>query len=337
MNNFTISIGIRALLLSVLSSSMLLPVSASAQEYSFFELKHPQTTRTTPTAINNRGDVIGITGENRAFLFSNGKFTDLESLDGQSATTTRARAINIKGDVIGTSNQGWGNSRAFLYRSGKMTSLGADVGLRSCPMGINDAGRIVGWAQLSDDTYRGFIYDDHGLKPLPSSESFPLSITNSGTILTPGSMWTTDGRETKFKAPNGEFCSPRAINEKDEVLCEARMGGPNQPVHSFFYSVGQMTDLGVVDTSSKFTFVIGNALNVRGDVVGTLQEPPGSSPLTHAFLYQKGKIIDLNDIKGTQIPTEITLDNAVGITDTGVMLVTGRDNHGGHTYIVTPK
>ncbi len=111
------------------------------------------------TAINARGQVVGISGEcdvavgrrsaTHAVLWDRGSVTDLGSLGGAFWHTPMS--INNRGEVVGFSNPPGGdidadNLRAFLWtRAGGMKDLGmlSGDGLSEA-LDINNRGQIVG-------------------------------------------------------------------------------------------------------------------------------------------------------------------------------------------------
>lgn len=104
-------------------------------------------------AINDRGQVTGHASldagvrDRVAFLYSNGRLTDI---DGRPATTLRSSAgtgINNHGHIVGVSD----HLSGFIYRGRRMQSLNAlvDPGLGwdiQSPQAINDAGQIAATA-----------------------------------------------------------------------------------------------------------------------------------------------------------------------------------------------
>jgi probable HAF family extracellular repeat protein len=101
----------------------------------------------TPVALNERGQVIGyheITPRIvHAFLWSNGKMTDLGTLGGNSYPT----AISKSGQVIGYSFDRNGLQHGFVWQNGTMTRLPAPKGQggrRTRAVAINDHNQIVG-------------------------------------------------------------------------------------------------------------------------------------------------------------------------------------------------
>jgi len=105
-------------------------------------------------AINNRGQVVGVSGlpgntTAHAFFWQNKTMTDLGTLPGDFFSV--AFSINNKAQVVGESCDVNFNCRAFLWQKGVMTDLntlipaGSPLYLLSA-QDLNDRGRIVGQA-----------------------------------------------------------------------------------------------------------------------------------------------------------------------------------------------
>jgi probable HAF family extracellular repeat protein len=121
----------------------------------------------TPVALNQRGQVIGwrsvAPGKVHAFLWSNGRMTDLGTLGGKWSYPT---AISDRGQVVGYSTDRRGVQHGFVWQNGAMIRLPSPSGhprLRSEANAINDHNEIVG------DT----CYQQCGLRygPLSGEES----------------------------------------------------------------------------------------------------------------------------------------------------------------------
>lgn len=129
------------------------------------------------TAINERGQVVGISGEcdvavgrfsaRHAVLWDNGRVTRIPDLGGTSWHTPMA--INEQGDVVGFSNPadprdlaGEFIARAFLWtRRGGIVDIGRLPGdSTSQALGINIWGQVVGFSTGGAAGSRGFLYQN---------------------------------------------------------------------------------------------------------------------------------------------------------------------------------
>ena len=128
------------------------------------------------TEINNRGDIVGISGScdqaegrftaKHAVMWRHGKVINLGSLGGVAWNTPMA--INDNGEVVGFSDlpgdgSGTPNFHAFLWtKKGGMVDLGTLAGdVYSEALGINASGVIVGASYGANfSTSRAFIYEN---------------------------------------------------------------------------------------------------------------------------------------------------------------------------------
>lgn len=141
----------------------------------------PGDTSGAATAINDRGQVVGISGicdqavgrftARHAVLWENGHATDLGTLGGNSWNTPMA--INQKGDVVGFAGQPGDDPdnpqlRAFLWtRRGGLQNLGTLPGdVYSEAHGINERGQIVGDSCDAAGACRAFVWQNGVMKDL---------------------------------------------------------------------------------------------------------------------------------------------------------------------------
>src|SRR6266542_2426362 len=120
--------------------------------------------------INDNGQIVGWgshNGQERSFLYDNGRITDLGLLPG--GTNSYALALNNSNQVVGVSSIGDGTPHAFVWRNGVMSDLNdflppaSGWELREA-RGINDGGEIVGWGTINGEE-RAFL-----LTPQPAPE-----------------------------------------------------------------------------------------------------------------------------------------------------------------------
>jgi len=134
----------------------------------------PGDSTSAATAINDKGQVVGISGAcgiaiggvsaAHAVLWENGIPRDIGSLGGHSWNTPTA--INNQGTVVGFSllagQDGTRNYEAFVWtEAGGMHSLGKPAGdIRSAAFGINEKGQIVGLSRGGPFVFRALMWED---------------------------------------------------------------------------------------------------------------------------------------------------------------------------------
>jgi RNA polymerase sigma factor (sigma-70 family) len=160
-----------------------------------------------PRAMNNRGVIAGVSipGEEGwgAFLWTDGKLTDLKTLGGPRAGVN---AINNLGTVVGWANSigaAWDQAHAIVWEKGALHDLNTANWKSSHATGINNAGNIVGDATTLSG--RTFAFLKRGDDILDLNDLVP---TNSG--------WRLVGAS--------------AINDREQILAIARKDGRNFPV-----------------------------------------------------------------------------------------------------------
>ncbi|MFL5656041.1 MAG: hypothetical protein ACJ8CB_17910 [Ktedonobacteraceae bacterium] len=250
--------------------------ASSATMYSVTDLGTLGGTFSGAGAINNRGEVTGISAfagdvALRGFIWKNGVMTDLGTLGGQNSATEN-RGLNNRGQVAGaaetatvdpTSATGSLEFHAFLWRQGKMIDLGTLGGAPgSFAYAINDHGQVVGenitnvQTFMSNEAGQGFIWQDGKMRIL-------------GTL-------------------EGTTSSPHAINNRGQVAGGSSLPG-DVTQHAFLLQDGHMADLGTLpgDVFSEAT-----AITEQGQVLGLSCSSKGC----RATLWDKSTVIDLNTL-----------------------------------------
>jgi probable HAF family extracellular repeat protein len=142
----------------------------------------PGDTSSAATAINNRGQVVGISGTcdqavgrhtaRHAVLWDRGRVTDIGNLG--SDTWNTPMAINEHGDIVGFANQPGSDPdapvfRAFLWtKHDGIQELGTLPGdLSSQALGINKRGQVVG-VSSGPNGPRAFLWENGVMKDLNS-------------------------------------------------------------------------------------------------------------------------------------------------------------------------
>src|SRR5205823_1512257 len=150
---------------------------------------------------------------------------------------------------------------------------------------VNSSGLVAGESFVAGGDTHGFVY-------------------SAGTITDVGTL-------------GGTYSSAYLINNSNQVAGIALTAGDAQ-YRGFLYANGMMTDLGTLGGGYSGPY----AMNNRGQIVGESETAAGA---IHAFLWDKGAMVDLNSL----LPTNSTweLNTAIFVNDAG--RVVGIGSHDG--------
>jgi len=282
--------------------------------------------------VNGDGRVTGTGyvkgGFHQAFMYIS-ETGSIGGLGGESdGGSSRGLAINDHNWVTGYSDTATASTyAAFLWSNGKWQNLGTLGGAESAGYGINDSHEVVGWANVASSARKAFFYTDgimQDLGTLGGDQSQAYGINDTGQIV--GQAQDASTSTMAFLYTNGVMQSlgtlggtnsvAFAINDSGQVAGSAET--PSGVSHAFLYNAGVMEDLGTLGGSTSEAY----AINVKGQVVGSADAPTG----THAFLYSKGQMLDLNSLIPSNDAAAYTLTSAVGINKQGTIVVQGYIN-----------
>mgnify|MGYP000926060534 CR=1 FL=1 len=288
--------------------------------------------------LNNGGDVTGYaytgpTGMNtHAFLYADGKMTDLGTLGGIHSFGT---ALNDQRVVVGYAEVENRDLHAFRWTNGSITDLGTlpGAGSTSWAYDVNEAGQVVGAAEVLSPRggTHAVLWQDGSIKDLGvlpgDGGSEAWSINDRGEIF--GVSWQTfafgsRGPYRGFLWRNGVMTSlgelegirgrPARINNRGDIALS--MNRPDGAAHAMAWLGGQLYDFGL------FGLLDGQAndVNEDGDSVGYLSTPalPLEAGITRAVLYRDRAVYDLNALLVN--PGKAVLRTATAINQQGVIL-----------------
>ena len=180
----------------------------------------PGDSTSAATAINDRGQVVGISGAcgiavggvsaAHSVLWQNGVPTEIPSLGGHAWNTPTA--INNQGTVVGFSlpagQDGTRNFEAFLWtQAGGLVRLGKLPGDRRAEaLGVNEKNQVVGLSRGGPHVFRAFLWQNEVMTDLncltePGSPYllFANDINDRGEIS--GELFSSDPAVTPFGPP----------------------------------------------------------------------------------------------------------------------------------------
>ena len=290
--------------------------------------------------VPKTGDEIRGPIEAVRFYGDSGYIQTMGTLGGTSGhgLSSAGMAINNDGMVAGysTVNPAPGMTRqyhAFVnsYKKGTMKDIGTLGGPESRAYGINNNGKVVGWAnrQADGSDHEAFVYDSAtdsmtglGGNLLGGSRSFAFDINDKDQIvgtatLANGSAHAfaySDGAATDLGSlDNSGYSEARAINEHGWVTGWSLTD--TNDYHAFIANAAGtvMTDLGSLGGDSK-----GLDINNNGQVVGSGTDADGHRV---GFLYTDGQMYNLIDLLSPSdqaMLKEIT--EAASINDDGTIV-----------------
>ncbi len=258
--------------------------------------------------INNNGQVAGtgVTSAVQEHAFTGDATNGLTDLGTLGGTYSWGYGINDRGQVTGTSNTiGATDLHAFISdaTTNILTDLGTLGGMYSGGRGINNNGQVTGWSTTRRSPYgHAFIGDATN------------GLTDLGTL-------------------GGTSSEGYAINDRGQVTGRSTIA--TGQFHAFISDAitNVLTDLGTLNGG---TWSQGQAINANGQVTGTASVRGQK----HAFLWDSGIMVDLNDLIS---PIDLlngvfTLTDGNGINSFGDITGTGVDANGQtHAFILTAQ
>jgi len=324
------------------------------------------------SAINDHGVIVGSSvwtnGETHAFIWSNGVMSRL--LTQPWITNSSAYDINESGHVVGYANTAGGMLQSFLLAGAVYTNLGVFAGGSfSVARALNDSDQVAGQSHITNafgTNPHGFRWTDGvmaDLRTLDGSGSYSseaYDIDNAGRVIgfafyyCPGSCWdpfiwvdtNTNGLrefEEMIALDNltGDYGLARGINELGQIVGEAATSGFSF-VHAFLLTPqnGQWNTDGDYNTPNPYMIDLGTlggtnssaaAVNDAGTVVGWSELPNGTN---HAYIYDAGLMVDLNDLIATN--SGWTLTGASAINSSGHIVGSGTVAGQTHGFLLVP-
>jgi probable HAF family extracellular repeat protein len=190
--------------------------------------------------VNNRGEVVGFsfaTGQQHAFRWRAGVYTDLHDVIAPDALSTAAEAINDRSTIFGSLTTSFQN-QAYRLRGGQVTQVEPVPGVDTFASDINNRGQMI-------------------------------VITTQGS----GQTWFLDGENAEQLPglPGSDGMVGHAMNDRGAVVGLSSVASQN---HAVLWQSGTLTEIGLVpgaDTSIAFDVNNRTQVIVNGLVNGSSQ------------------------------------------------------------------
>jgi probable HAF family extracellular repeat protein len=313
--------------------------------------------------INERGIVAGDSRDGttdkdgapvtKATIWREGHILSLGTLGGASSV---ALAISNDELVTGFSQTAGDETHAFLWRGKEMQDLGTLGGAVSFGIDANDRAQVVGFSYINSETnpaigiptQHAFFWDKGQMTDITLGGTLGGAglINHRGQAVgdsnLPGDaedhafLWS-DHAVHDLGTLGGTLSLPTGLTEQGHISGVASSAG-DQFIHAVVWKDGSIHDLGTV-AGDVCSWAWG--LNSRDQVVG-ISDPYCDGTLARAFLWDQGKMVDLN----TLVPpgAALHLVYAEAINEAGIIAgigvppgVSPKDvEQLGHAYVLIP-
>ncbi|SCE86774.1 probable extracellular repeat, HAF family [Micromonospora viridifaciens] len=292
-------------------------------------------------ALNAAGTVVGVSTidgiyNHHAFAWTDGVMTDLGAIYSGTFGVSKAEGINDLGVIVGSTHVNETEpGHAFRYADGVMTDLGTGygVGSGSHANDINDDGTVVGTRfERQGSPTRAVVWRNGTIRDLGTlggkagawgTDSIAYAVNDAGHVV--GGAITPSGALHAFVWKGGalqdlgtlggltESTYARDINDHGDVVGASQ--NRSGEVHATLWSAGTVRDLGTLGGN----YSEARAVNEAGQVVGISRVSGAGSYTGRAFLWQDGRMIDLNN-QVPDLPPTVTLRSAEDVNDDGLIV-----------------
>jgi probable HAF family extracellular repeat protein len=307
---------------------LVVPVAGLAENYTLVDLGTLGGSQAFAGSIANSKWVVGFSSlqgdtDSREFTYRGKGILEVSPLNGGPIRAGGFSRVNNRGQIASGLMVGSSYYPAIYDLKRNATTVlgsfgGGFYGFTGVALGVNNLGQAVGYSYLPDGTRHAFLWSKRTLIDLGScgGNSAAVAINDAGTIVGNGS-WGAHGESVGFVCRSGVMMPidpfggggsyARDVNSHNEVV-GAGLTDNQTVVRGFLWKWGKWIDLGTLPGGHQCDPL---AINNRSQVVGVAEAPVGKEtyvdPWTgeiseqviygeKAFLYEKGRMVELNQL-----------------------------------------
>ncbi len=318
--------------------------------------------RYMPVAINEKGEIAGLVDFGRpgglggyvthVFLWRNKRLADLGSFGGKSCSVQAiSEAGNLVGTVVLEEKPGEYREKGFSWSAGKTIFLPTLSGFsNNYPLTITSNEEIVGVCanpkNIIDTKFQAtrpkmllkeaYLFSHNHLSAMISLP-YKMTAVSSNLQYFLVSDGVSNFQRFRYWPESGKVHALDTFISRSGYVHEISNSGsvvgnadiPGALNHACCWQNGQPQDLGDLGGGFGDAF----AINDKSQIVGC-SYPSGKNPHYHAFRWQNGKMIDLNNLISPSSHWELSL--ATGINNRGQIIGWGLHNNLSRAYLLTP-
>ena len=293
-----------------------------------------------PTGFNANAVIVGsirFPDLYPSFIIENGKQQEL-AVPAESSWVYPL-ALNDSGQIVGYASRKSNQSRhALVWQNGRVNWLEDGNAVSSEATAINNAGVIVGFRITSDGIAHPAQWQNGAMREIaaPNSPAWrPTGINANGDVVGYGInarqqphlyVW----RQNRLSHLGTGYHI--ALNNSGQLAGDYQT--PDRLLHACAWNGNQRVTLATLpQTNESRAF----ALNDRGQIVGSADlrnAQPDANGIPIPVLWQNNRALDLNTVRPPN--AAYTLEEAVGINNSGQILCAARQGKWGRTALLTP-
>ncbi len=266
-----------------------LPAAATAAPTSWRMLDLGTGDNSVAWAINDRGHVVGTRGDGGAFLWRDGRTTDL----GVFMPTD----VNNLGEVVGYQwDDEMGGTKAVLWRKGRLVELRTPAGTgQGYASAINDRSLIVGWSAADADGLLRAVTWRRGVPAmLDGSNSLAWDVNDRGQIVGASGDNAVRWWHGDRTVLTTQTTQATAVNRHGTV---AGLHWDSFSTGGFVWQRGSFVGIAPPSGEVDFTFIQPMGINGRAQVVGNSNDG--------AFVWERGRTTYLPGLTRATVASDI--------------------------------
>jgi probable HAF family extracellular repeat protein len=296
--------------------------------------------------VNNRGEVVGFsfaTGQQHAFRWREGVYTDLSDVIAPDAFSTSVEAINDRSTIFGSLITSSFQSQAYLLRNGQVTQVEPVPGVDTLASDINNLGQMI--VLTSQGSGQTWFLDGENVEQLPglpgSDGMLGQAMNDRGAVVgqsivasqNHAVLWQSGTLTEIGLVPGADASIAFDVNNRTQVIVNGLVNGSSQ---AFLWQDGTFTKLPDV-VPGQVNATGAESINDWGAIVGSSFVNGASETVGTLWLENRAVSIDSLISEEDPLKAFLSVIGGIRINERGDILVSAVDSRTGQRaqYLLT--